>query len=55
MSEDKKNPIAEILAKKKAQQQSHKGNFNPTEAVKGKINNKSFGHSAITRKAGRGS
>jgi hypothetical protein len=55
MSEDKKNPIADILARKKAQQQGHKGNFNPNNGTKGKVNTKGFGGPAVTRKTGRGS
>lgn len=55
MSEDKKNTIAEILARKKAQQQNHKGNFNPNSGPKGKVNSKGFGGPSVTRKTGRGS
>ena len=42
-------------ARKKAQQQSHKGNFNPKDGTKGKVNSKGFGGPAVTRKTGRGS
>lgn len=55
MSIEKKNPIADILAKKKALQQNNKGNFNPNEGSKGKVNTKGFGGLSVTRKAGRGS
>lgn len=55
MSEEKKNQIADILARKKAQQQNHKGQFNPSEGKGGKVNTKGFGGPAVTRKAGRGS
>lgn len=55
MTEEKKNPIAEILARKKAQQQSHKGNFNPKDGHKGKVDSKGFGGATVTRKTGRGS
>lgn len=55
MSEEKKNQIAEILARKKAQQHSNKGNFNPSNGTQGKVNTKGFGGPAVTRKTGRGS
>lgn len=55
MSEEKKNPMAEILARKKQQQQGHKGGFNPNNGPKGKVNTKGFGGPSVTRKAGRGS
>jgi len=55
MNEEKKNVIADILARKKAQQQGHKGNFNPKDGTKGKVNSKGFGGPAVTRKTGRGS
>ena len=55
MSEEKKNPIADILARKKAQQQGHKGGFNPNNGQQGKVNSKGFGGPTVTRKAGRGS
>lgn len=57
MSEDNKskNPIAEILARKKAQQNGHQGSFNPKSGPKGKVNTKGFGGPAVTRKTGRGS
>jgi len=55
MTEEKKNPIAEILARKKAQQQNTKGQFNPKQGSSGKVNSKGFGGPAVTRKAGRGS
>lgn len=55
MSEQKKNPIQEILAKKKAQQQGHKPGFNPNNGYKGKVNTKGFGGPSVTRKTGRGS
>ena len=55
MSEEKKNPIADILARKKAQQNGHKGNFNPKQGTTGKVNSKGFGGPAVTRKTGRGS
>lgn len=54
MSEEKKNPIAEILARKKAQQQGHRGGFNPTEAKNMKSQVGSKGPS-VMRKQGRGS
>ena len=55
MTEEKKNSIAEILARKKAQQQNHKGSFNPKEGQSGKVNSKGFGSPSVTRKTGRGS
>lgn len=55
MSEEKPNKMMEILARKKLQQQNHKGGFNPHNAPKGKVNTKGFGGPAVTRKAGRGS
>ena len=55
MTEEKKNPIADILARKKQQQQGHKGGFNPKSGPKGKVNSKGFGGPAVTRKTGRGS
>lgn len=55
MSEEKKNPIADILARKKAQQQNHKGGFNPKTGQQGKVNSKGFGGPSVTRKTGRGS
>lgn len=55
MSEEKPNKIMEILARKKAQQQGHKGGFNPNNGQQGKVNSKGFGGPAVTRKAGRGS
>lgn len=54
MSEEKKNPIAEILARKKAQQNSHKGEFNPRENKNMKSQVGSKGPS-VMRKQGRGS
>ncbi len=50
-----KNPIADILARKKAQQQNHKGGFNPKTGQQGKVNSKGFGGPSVTRKTGRGS
>ncbi len=55
MSEEKKNPIMEILARKKAMQANKKGNFNPKDGQQGNVNSKGFGGPAVTRKAGRGS
>lgn len=54
MTEEKKNPIAEILARKKAMQANNKGNFNPTEGKNMKSQTKSNGPS-VMRKQGRGS
>jgi hypothetical protein len=54
MSEEKKNPIAEILARKKAQQQGHNGGFNPKEGKNMKSQVGSKGPS-VMRKQGRGS
>lgn len=54
MSDTNKNQIAEILARKKAQQQGGKGNFNPTEGKNMKSQTKSKGPS-VMRKQGRGS
>jgi hypothetical protein len=54
MSEDKKNPIADILARKKAQQQGHKGGFNPNQGKNLKSQVGSKGPS-VMRKQGRGS
>ena len=55
MNEEKPNKMMEILARKKAQQQNHKGGFNPNNGTKGKVNSKGFGGPAVTRKTGRGS
>lgn len=55
MSEQKTNKMMEILARKKAQQQNHKGGFNPSNGPQGKVNSKGFGGTAVTKKAGRGS
>jgi hypothetical protein len=54
MSEEKKNPIAEILARKKAQKNGYKQGFNPNEAKNMKPQKGSNGP-AIMRKQGRGS
>lgn len=54
MNEEKKNPIQEILARKKAQQQKHNGGFNPTESKNMKSQTNSKGPS-VMRKQGRGS
>lgn len=54
MSDDKKNPIAEILARKKAMQANNRGNFNPTEGKNMKSQTKSNGPN-VMRKQGRGS
>lgn len=50
-----KNKIAEILARKKASQNSNQGKFNPKSGPSGKVNSKGFGGPAVTRKTGRGS
>jgi hypothetical protein len=55
MSEEKKNPIMDILARKKANQNAKQSNFNPNNGPKGKINTKGFGGPTVTRKTGRGS
>lgn len=55
MTQENKNSILDILARKKAQQQGHKGNFNPKDGTKGKVNSKGFGGPSVTRKTGRGS
>lgn len=55
MTDEKKNPIAEILARKKAINANHKGNFNPNNGKTMKVNSKGFGGPAVTRKTGRGS
>jgi hypothetical protein len=55
MTEEKKNLFAEILARKKEQQQGHKNGFNPKSGPKGKVNSKGFGGPSVTRKTGRGS
>ena len=55
MTDDKPNKMMEILARKKAQQQNHKGGFNPSTGTKGKVNSKGFGGPAVTKKTGRGS
>lgn len=54
MSEEKKNPIAEILARKKSQQNGHKGNFNPNNGKNLKSQVGSKGPN-VMRKQGRGS
>ena len=54
MSEEKKNPIAEILARKKSQKNGYKQGFNPNEAKNMKPQKGSNGP-AIMRKQGRGS
>jgi hypothetical protein len=55
MSEDNKpkNPLAEVLARKKAMQANNKGQFNPNNGKKGKAN-KGFSGPAVTRRSGRG-
>lgn len=55
MSEQKKNPIMDILARKKAQNQKHKNEFHPINGQQGKVNSKGFGGPGVTRKTGRGS
>jgi hypothetical protein len=56
MSDDKKpkNPMMELLARKKAMQANNKGQFNPNNGKQGKPS-KGFGGPAVTRKTGRGS
>lgn len=54
MNNEKKNPIAEILARKKAMQANKHGDFNPTETKNMKSQTKSKGPS-VMRKQGRGS
>jgi hypothetical protein len=54
MSTEKKNPIADILARKKAQQKGHNAGFNPTENKNMKSQVGSKGPS-VMRKQGRGS
>lgn len=54
MSEEKKNPIAEILARKKAQQNGHQGGFNPTAGKPLKMQ-KGSSKPNVMRKQGRGS
>lgn len=54
MTEKNKNPIAEILARKKKMQVNNQGNFNPTEAKNMKSQTKSKGPT-VMRKQGRGS
>lgn len=54
MTEEKKNPIAEILARKKAMQANKHGNFNPTEGKNMKSQTSGKGPT-VMRKQGRGS
>lgn len=54
MTEEKKNQMFEILAKKKAMQANKRGGFNPTEGKNMKSQTKSNGPS-VMRKQGRGS
>lgn len=55
MSEQKpKNQMQELLARKKAMQANHKGQFNPNSGPKGKVS-RGFGGPSVTRKTGRGS
>jgi hypothetical protein len=54
MSEDKKNPIFDILAKKKAQQNGHQGGFNPIQGKPMKAQ-KGTNKPSVMRKQGRGS
>lgn len=55
MTDQPKNKIQEILERKKALQQGHKGGFNPNNGQQGKVNTKGFGAPSVTRKTGRGS
>lgn len=54
MTEEKKNTMMEILARKKAQQQNHKGGFNPSQGknMKSQVGNNG---PSVMRKQGRGS
>jgi hypothetical protein len=55
MSNDKnKNPLLDILARKKAQQQGVQNGFNPTQ-VKQLKGQKGSGKPSVMRKQGRGS
>lgn len=54
MSNEKKNPIADILARKKAIQSNKHGNFNPNEGKNMKSQTKNKGPN-VMRKQGRGS
>lgn len=54
MNEEKKNPIAEILARKKAIQANKQGTFNPNEGKNLKSQTKGKGPT-VMRKQGRGS
>lgn len=54
MSEEKKNPMMEILARKKAQQNGHQGGFNPVSGKPLKMQ-KGSSKPSVMRKQGRGS
>ena len=54
MTEGKKNQLAEILARKKAQQNGHQGGFNPTQGKAMKLQ-KGSSKPTVMRKQGRGS
>lgn len=54
MSEEKKNPFAEILARKKAIQANSRGNFNPKQSKNMKSQTSGKGPT-VMRKQGRGS
>lgn len=54
MTEEKKNSIAEILARKKAKQNGHQGGFNPTQGKPMKAQ-KGSSKPSVMRKQGRGS
>lgn len=51
---ENKNPLQDILARKKMMQANKKGQFNPNNGKQGKAS-KGFGGPAVTRKSGRGS
>ena len=59
MSEKKssttKNPMADLLARKKSAQTNNIGTYNTKGNFKGKVNTKGFGGPSSVRKAGRGS
>lgn len=50
-----KNPMADLLARKKATQSNNIGTFSKNNNFTGKVNTKGFGGPAGVRKAGRGS
>lgn len=56
MNKKTKNPILDMLLRKKAEQakQTQSNKFRGNEGPKGKVNTKGFGGPSVTKKTGRG-